>query len=115
MSEEQKEEKKQMFNIKANTVITALFGILISGIGFVNHLQMKSTHDDTMGAVKELKIELVGSYVSKSDFSQSVAALSSTDSKLWEKEANLGEQLNKVVGDINLKLQHIEDSQPNRK
>ena len=112
---EKSEQKKQVFGIKANTVITALFGLLISIIGLVNHLQAKSGHDDTMNAVKDLKLEVLGNYVSKSDFQTSVAALSASDAKLWEKESGLVEVLNKNTSDINLKLQHIEDSLPKPK
>ena len=115
MSDQERTEKKATWNIKANMLITALFGVLVSGIGFVNHLQTKAAHDDTMASVRELKIELSGHYVSKTDFSSAIASLAATDSKLWEKEASVNEQLNKVSSEINLKLQHIEDSLPNKK
>ena len=115
MSElETKTQNKQVFGIKANTVITALFGLLVSGIGLVNHMQAKSSHDDTMKSVLDLKVEIIGTYVNKADFQTAIATLSTTDSKLWEKETGLVELLNKNTADINLKLQHIEDSLPKK-
>jgi hypothetical protein len=115
MSDQESSNKKQVFGIKANTIITALFGLLVSGIGLVNHMQAKASHDDTIKSVMDLKLEIIGTYVSKADFQTSIAALSSTDAKLWEKEAGLTEILDKNTADINLKLQHIEDSLPSKK
>lgn len=115
MSDEEKSQNaKNGFGIKTNTIITGLFGLLITGIGVVNHLQLNVSHDDTMAAVKDLKLEVMSGYVSKVDFQDAVTSLHSVDTKLWDKVITLADDQNKLTGDINMKLQHIEDSMPKK-
>ena len=113
-TEQLNKPKKQMFGIEVNTIITGLTMALVSLLGFINHQQVQASHDDTMAAVKDLKLDVIGGYVSKVDFQTTVSALSATDGKLWEKESATADTMNKNIGDINLKLQHIEDSLPKK-
>lgn len=107
-------EHKQILGLKTNTIITALFGVVVSGIGVINHMQTEAAHSDTLTAVKDLKLEITTTYIPKADYQAEIMSLTQTDSKLWEKESGTADALNKAVGEINLKLQHIEDSLPTK-
>ena len=107
-----KPKKQSLFGIEVNTILTGMTFAIMSLLGYINNQQNRANHDDTMAAVKDLKLDVVNSYVSKTDFQTQVSALATTDAKLWEKESGLADAFNKNIGDINLKLQHIEDSLP---
>jgi hypothetical protein len=104
------DSRKQVAGIKTTTVLSAMFGIILTCIGAINFLQNQRAHDDTMSAVKDLKVEMLNTYVSKMDFQTALASINSTQAKLWEKESANSDALNKTTYEINLKLQHIEDS-----
>ena len=106
----EKPKRQSIFGIEVNTILTGMTFLIMSLLGYINNQQNRANHDDTMAAVKDLKLEVVNSYVSKGDFQSQVANLTASDSKLWEKASTLSDLVNKDIGDINLKLQHIEDS-----
>ena len=107
-------KKLSILGIGVNTILTGLILFIVTLLGYINTVQNRANHDDTMAAVKDLKLDVIGGYVSKVDFQTTVSALSATDGKLWEKESATTDTMNKNIGDINLKLQHIEDSLPKK-
>ena len=105
----------QVLGIGVNTILTVLIGAVVSLLIYSNKQQSKQYHDDTMAAVKDFKLEVIDKFVTKADFQSSLTTYSVTTTKLWEKESATSETLNKSLGDINLKLQHLEDSIPKTK
>lgn len=51
------------------------------------------------------------SFVAKAEFQATISTLTASDVKHYEKEAALAQTLNDTAGQINLKLQHLIDTQ----
>jgi len=113
-TEQISKKKLSILGIGVNTILTGLILFIVTLLGYINTVQNRANHDDTMAAVKDLKLEVINSYVTKQDFSDRLGALSATDAKLWERSSALTDTVNKDIGEINLKLQHIEDSIPKK-
>lgn len=56
---------QQIVGLKVNTVLTVVFGLLVSGIGLVNELQLSAIKKDQDLAIEKLHRELETEFASK--------------------------------------------------
>ena len=110
MSETEKSEKKLSFNLKSNTVITALFGLILTGIGIINHLQTDAAHADTIGAVKDLQIKIGENYETIANHEADIIKIQNWNQRLSDGETKISDQINAQ----NLAIQKLSDSIPNK-
>ena len=103
-------EKKATFNLKTNTVITGLFGVIITALCTINHLQTDAAHADTINQIKDLQISIGSQYETKTDHTADMIKMQNWSQRLSDGEIKISDMLNVQ----SLQIQKLSDSIPNK-
>ena len=87
------ENKKTVISINANTIITALFGLIVSGIGLVNHQQGVIIQQNQELNTQKIESEMLAKYET-----QQAHLADISDLQQWNK--TISTSLTRVESDI---------------
>jgi len=102
--------EKQKFNLKTNTVITGLFGVIITALCTINHLQTDAAHADTIGQIKDFQISIGSQYETRTDHAADMQKIQNWNQRLSDGEVKISDALNVQ----SLQIQKLSDSIPNK-